>query len=143
MIRNPAFALLLIALAALSGCTPPPPVTDSREVLWRQWGGQPVDQLLLTWGTPNAETRLTDGSRLLKYRRSTTYDAQSYHEYMTSCEVSFLAKPPEFRINDIAMEGTSGECNLLAKGLVADVVRPAAEPIYPYRYPYPHRRYPF
>lgn len=141
MNRKPVF--LLLGLYALAGCTPPPPVGDSRETLWRQWGGQPVDQLLLSWGTPVGETRLTDGSRLLKYRHSTTYDAQSPYEHGAACEVSFLARPPAFRIDDVALEGAANECNLLAQGRIGDVVLNAAPPPYPYRYPYPYRRYPF
>ncbi len=141
--------VLVVAASLLAACTPAPPVTDSREVLWRQFGGHPVDDVIMGWGAPTKESHLTDGSRLLTYRRSTIYDSQTPYEQESVCEVSFMAKAPKFMVADIAMQGSPNDCRLLAQGRIGDVRVPAAEPAYPYGsfgatpYPYPYRRYPF
>ncbi|MBY0406730.1 MAG: hypothetical protein K2Q01_03500 [Rickettsiales bacterium] len=116
---------------------------DSREALWRQFGDKPVDNLILSWGAPSSETALTDGSRLLAYQHSTTYDSRSSSEQTSACEVTFMAKAPQFIIRDIAMRGAPNECQQLARGRVGEVRIAPVEPAYPYRYPYPYRRYPF
>lgn len=139
------YPLILMAMIAVSGCTPPPPVDASREALWSQFGGKPLDSLLLAWGAPERESHLTDGSRLVTYHHATIYDSR--YNGGNRCEVSFLAKAPAFKISDVAMNGAASDCDMLAKGRVGDVVVPmAADPIYPAYmgpYPYPYRRYPF
>lgn len=140
--RNISFLMVLGGLALVAGCTPAPAVQDSREVLWRQYGHQPVDKLLLAWGAPTQETHMTDGSRLVMYQRSTLYESQSGYEHSSMCQVSFIAKAPEFLVSDVAMEGSPIECQALAQGRVGTVRVPPVEPAYPYGYSYPHR-YPF
>ena len=119
---RPVFASLLLLPAA---CAPVQNVETSREALWARYGGQSVDALLLDWGAPGAETRLTDGSRLLKYSRSLTYDANTSYARSSACEVSFLAAPPDFRISDIAMKGGPSQCQQLSQGKTGDVAVPA------------------
>ena len=108
------FSLMLCGFCLVS-CTPPPPVNDSRDILWRQFAHQPVDNLLMAWGPPAAETRLTNGSRMMTYRHATIYDFSP----STGCEVSFLAPAPHYRIENIAMTGDPYECHLLAQGSAA------------------------
>ena len=132
----------ILVILALAGCTQAPPVKDSRELLWAQYGGHKIDDLLLSWGPPAKETRLTDGSRLVTYRHSTVYEGRGSSEQGSSCEVSFMAKSPKYMIGDIAMAGSDNECRLLAQGRTGDVRVPAIEPIAPYRYPYPYN-YPY
>lgn len=128
----------------LAGCTPAPAVDVSREQLWSEFGGQPIDKVLLAWGAPAKETHLTDGSRLITYQHSTIYDAQTSYQQSNGCEVSFVAKPSQFVINDIAMQGAPNECHLLAMGRVGNVIVPTAvEPAFAGPYPYPYRRIPF
>lgn len=126
----------LVVLAGASGCTQAPPVGDSRELLWAQYGNRPVDELLLAWGVPAKETRLTDGSRMVTYRHSTMYVGRGSSG--SQCEVSFMAKAPKFLIGDIAMDGSANECRMLAQGKTGDVRVQDVDPIYPYRYPYPY-----
>ncbi len=124
-----------LCLLAISGCTPPPPVNQSRDILWNKYGSKPVDTLLLGWGPPTAETKLTDGSRLLTYRHSTAYDDGATLE----CKLSFLAHPPHFIIDNIAMEGDPRECDLLAHGVTGTTIRSlymGAPEAYPAPYPY-------
>ena len=111
--------LLGLALFTLSGCTPPPPVNTSRDLLWNKYGNKPVDDLILGWGAPTAETKLTDGSRLLTYRHTTAYDDGATLE----CEVSFLAHVPNYIIDNIAMKGDPRECQLLAQGVTGTTIR--------------------
>jgi hypothetical protein len=115
-----------------------PAVNDSRAVLWQQFGNQPIDKLLLAWGTPAGETKLTNGTRMVKYQHSTNYDVSP----STGCEVSFLAPPPRHIINDIAMVGDPFECHLLAQGMRGTRhINDAPPPPMPgfYHYPYAYR----
>jgi hypothetical protein len=123
--------IFLLSIGTLAGCTPPPPIMDSREVLWQQFGNKPLDELLVAWGPPTKETTLTDGSRMVVYRRSVTYDAGSYSENFSGCEVTFLAKPRAFNIHDIAMEGDARLCQGLAQGQVGDERYARVDPWYP------------
>ena len=134
--------LMLLGSYCLASCTPIPAVSDSREVLWGQFGNQPVDGLLLAWGPPLAETHLTDGSRLLSYQHSTTYEAQSPYERQAACKASFLAKAPQYRIADVALEGDMNECRLLSQGHTGDN-RIVAVPTPNVYYPPAYHRYPF
>ena len=137
-------SFVFIALSGLTACTQAPPVTDSREVLWAQFGNQPLDEVLRAWGVPTKETHLSDGARLVTYRRSTSYESRFSSQQGAACEVSFMAKAPQFVIGDIAMQGAPNECRMLAKGRIGDVVVPAPEPMYPYGMgAYPYRSYPF
>jgi len=125
--------LLLLGLIAFSACTPPPPVNASRDVLWEKFGHHSVDDILLGWGSPAAESKLTNGSRLLTYRRAVTYDAASPYERTSGCEVSFLAPPPHFTVNNISMTGDAYECAQLAKagpGYARNVYVPPPPPIF-------------
>ena len=123
-----------------SACAPVPDTHASQEALWQQFGNQPVDTLLLAWGAPMAETHLTDGSRLISYQHTTTYEGSGAQ---SGCKVSFLAKPPQFVINNVALEGDANECYLLSQGRIGDN-RIARSPTPPYTpYPLPYRRYPF
>ena len=142
MNNNPLKHIVLLAFLWIFSCAPIPGVTQSREVLWNQFGNQPVDSLLLSWGTPLGETHLTDGSRMISYQHSTTYEAQSPYERAVGCKVSFLAKAPQFRIADIAMEGDAHECQLVAQGHLGDnrIMSVQTPNIY---YPPPYRRYGF
>ncbi|MDE3015703.1 MAG: hypothetical protein KGI29_02115 [Pseudomonadota bacterium] len=134
----------ILAAGGLSACAAlqAPPVIQSRAALWQRYGHQPLDALIMAWGAPSAETRLTDGSRLLTYRRTTTYDAESPQEIISDCEAVFLAKAPRYRISNVAMRGDPYECELLAEGKPGEVRHIYIPPPYPYPYPYPYR-YPF
>lgn len=141
MMQAVSLGLAASALILLASCAPSPPVTQSREVLWERFGGQPVDAVLMAWGTPERETRMTDGSRLVTYKHSTVFDADSPYEYDTSCEVTFMAQSPKYRIDNIAMDGTPYECHLLAQGhtgTARHVRMPSTGSYrpYPYRYPF-------
>lgn len=132
------YAASLIALSlCVSGCGQSVTVTDSRERLWQQFGDQPVDKLLLDWGTPDAETLLTNGSRLLKYSFSTVYGAQTMGEYSRSCEASFLAESPKFIIMNVALEGSSTECSRLAQGERGVRRLPGVQPVGRFGYGHP------
>ena len=133
----------LLAVFALAACTPAPPVDQSREMLWNQFGNQPVDALLMSWGAPMSETHLTDGSRMVVYQHSTTYDAQSSYERQSGCKVSFLAQAPHYRISNIAMEGDAGECRMLSQGSTGNVRLSAPPPPPPYIYVPNRRSYPY
>lgn len=133
---------VLSLLLLVSACGPAAPeVTVSREALWQQYGGQSVDQVILNWGAPAAETKLTNGSRMLSYRHTTVYDAGSPYESAAGCEVTFLAAPPSFRISDIAMKGSDAECRTLAQGRTGMARYTYTPPAG--IYPYPYRRYPY
>jgi len=106
--------IIFISLLMLMACTPPPPVEQSRGVLWQRYAHHSIDDVLLAWGAPAAETKLTKGSRLVAYRHATTYDAESSYEHSSGCEVSFLAPPPHYTIENIAMTGNAYECARLA-----------------------------
>ena len=135
-------SLGILLVFGLGGCVPVPEVPASREVLWGQFGGKPVDALLMTWGSPMGETHLTDGSRLIEYQHSTIYDAQSVSERRSGCKVSFLAKSPKFVISDVAMQGEPYECELLSQGKLGEARIMAAPAPYVY-YPPPYHRYAF
>jgi hypothetical protein len=109
------FSFLCAGVLLLSACTPAPPVEQSRGVLWQRYAHQPIDKLLLAWGAPAAETKLTDGSRLVSYRRAVTFDAASPYENTSGCEASFLAPPPGFTIENVALKGNPAECFALAQ----------------------------
>lgn len=104
---------MLTGLLMLAACTPPPPVGQSRAVLWQRFGHHSIDEVLLAWGAPVAETKLTNGSRLVTYRHGTTYDAASPYEFSNGCQASFLAPPPRYTIDNVAMTGNPLECYLL------------------------------
>lgn len=142
MIKIHRYSLLAL-LALVAGCSAVPTTEESREVLWGEYGGKPLDALLVAWGAPEAETTLTDGSRMVKYRRSTTYDSGSSMARRTSCEVTFMAKSPKFFIENIAMEGAPGDCSRLAAGKRGDVALPG--PMYRdmSTYPYGYYRVPY
>lgn len=108
------FTPFCIGLLLLGSCTPPPPVNESRDVLWSHFGNHSVDDVLYGWGVPSAESKLTNGSRLLTYSRAITYDAASPYENTSGCQVSFIAPPPKFRIENIKMEGDGYQCAALA-----------------------------
>lgn len=135
--------LPVAACAFMSACTQAPPVHDSREILWQRFGNRKLDELLMAWGAPTRESHLTDGSRLLTYRHATVYVGRAAMENASSCEVSFLAALPSFRITDVAMQGTNNECHILAQGRIGETRVPVMADPYPYRYPYPYYRYPF
>jgi hypothetical protein len=130
--------LFIISLCLLViGCVPVAPVNQSQEILWNKFANQPLDNVLLAWGAPAAETHLTEGSRLVTYRHSTTYEALSPYEHTLGCEVSFLAKPPGYLIGNIAMQGDAYECSLLAQGQTGyrrDTYVPPPPPYYGPRY---------
>lgn len=102
-------AFLLIA------CTPAPPLEHSRNILWQRYGHHSIDDVLLDWGTPAQETKLTNGARLVAYNRTFTYDAASPYENTAGCEVTYLAPKPDFTIENIAIRGDPSECAVLAK----------------------------
>jgi hypothetical protein len=110
--------IILAAAFFLSACAPTPTVDESRQSLWQQFGGHSVDELLLKWGAPQGESRLTDGSRLLTYRRATVYDPSSAYANTSGCAASFLAKPPDYKIANVSMDGNMYDCQDLALGKV-------------------------
>lgn len=138
---KPVYSVISVVIAVmLAGCSAPPPIDHSREVLWQQFGQQPVDKLLMAWGTPARETRLTDDSRMVVYRHATIYESGSPYERQTGCEVTFMAQSPGFRIANIAMEGEAYECAILAQGRTGDtrhVYMPEPVPYYGHQFHYP------
>lgn len=128
-----------------AACAPVPSTEESQEALWRQFGNQPLDAVLLAWGAPAAETTLTKGGRLVTYRRSTVFDSHTAAEQNVACEVTFLAEPPKFHVVNVAMRGAASECRQLAQGRTGNRrVAPAVQP-WPNAYPYPtpYNRIPF
>jgi len=107
---------MILCMQCMAACTPPPPVNNSREILWQQFGHKSIDTLLMGWGAPAGETRLTNGSRMVSYHHSTTYDSGG----SAGCEVTFLAPPPAYHIEDISMTGSASECARLAQGQRGD-----------------------
>ena len=122
--------LLFVPLVA---CTQLPPVEQSRDAMWKQYGNQPVDKLLMGLGTPERETKLTDGSRMVMYQFNSVYDADSpYASRQSVCQATFIAKPPSFVIDNIAMKGDAYECDMLAQGHTGSVRHPSYTPVTPY-----------
>lgn len=137
------FLVVMIPAIVTAGCVPVPAVEQSRDVLWSQYGNQPVDGLLLAWGTPVAETHLTNSGRMLSYEYNVVYDAQSTYEHTLGCKVTFLATPPKFLITNIAMEGSASECQQMAAGRRGTYRIPAAPAASAPAYMYPYHRYPY
>ena len=107
---------LLLVPIAVSACTPTPTVAESRDRMWAQYNHQSVDALLLAFGPPVRESRLTDGSRLLTYEFNSIYDYGSPYERKSGCEATFMAKAPKYLLENIAMQGVPYECKMLADG---------------------------
>jgi hypothetical protein len=108
-------AALALSVALLSGCTPPPPVEQSRAQVWQRFAHHSIDDVMLAWGPPSAESKLTNGSRMLTYRRGVTYDAGSSYASTNGCEATFLAPPPHFKVENVAMTGNGFQCADLAR----------------------------
>lgn len=109
-------SLLLCLLLVSCVTTPPTPVSESRDELWEKFGNEPIDALLMAWGAPAGETYLTDHARLVTYRHTTIYDSQSLYEHAVGCDASFLARPPDYKIENIRLDGDPYECRLLVQG---------------------------
>ena len=107
--------LITATLMLTCACTPAPPVNESRDKLWDQFAHKSVDDVIMKWGAPGSETKLTNGSRLLTYRRDSVYDADTTNSRTSGCEVSFLAPPPHYHIDNIKMDGNGYECARLSK----------------------------
>ena len=120
--------LVLLPVLILSACTPLPTVEQSRDQMWAQYNHQPVDKLLMALGTPERESHLTDGSRLLTYQFSSIYNDGSPYERQSRCEATFMAKAPSYRLENIAMQGDNYECSLLAQGHTGYVRHPYTPP---------------
>ena len=113
-----AKVFFLTCISGLAGCTSPPPVAQSQAIVWKKFSHESIDKVLLAWGTPTGETRLTDGSRLISYRHATVNNAASPYEYSQGCEATLLAPPPKYHIKNVALKGDPYECQLLAQGHV-------------------------
>jgi hypothetical protein len=97
------------------------PVDQSRQALWQRFANHPIDEVVLAWGAPQSETRLTDGTRVLTYRRTRTlwrdfgYGNLNYGDTV-ECDASFLAPPPDFKVKNISMDGDAFQCADMARG---------------------------
>ena len=106
-------ALPLLALALLSGCVTAPTVDTSRQALWTKYGNHPLDDVLLAWGPPTAETKLATNARLATYEHVVFYRDSSFSY---QCRATFLAPPPSFKVTNIALDGDPTECYELSLG---------------------------
>jgi hypothetical protein len=132
----------IMAGSFLASCAPIQDVSQSREVLWQEFGHQSIDALLMKWGVPNSETQMTDGSRLATYEYSTVYEAGGNYERSSHCKASFLAKAPSYRIEDVALVGNARECGMLSQGRIGQHRIPAVATPRVYD-PLPYQRYRF
>jgi hypothetical protein len=123
---------LLLATLALTACAMSPPVGTSWSYLQQQFGNQSIDNLLTTWGPPQAETRLTNGTRLVGYTYMDVYDYNSWDQVAYGCRATFTAPPPSFKITKITLEGDDDECYQLSLGHfgVSTVVSPEASYVF-------------
>lgn len=67
------------------------------------WQGASFDDLVMTYGSPDRETILADGSRLVEFQSSRLIDATSY-----SCRIWFIFDSQE----RVASGGSKGACGL-------------------------------
>ena len=68
----PAACVILICAAALlaTGCNPLPPRTrEAYNAEMNTWVGRPLDDAKRAWGPPEAETRLSNNHRLVRFKR--------------------------------------------------------------------------
>ncbi|MGE3622632.1 MAG: hypothetical protein AB7H77_01985 [Bdellovibrionales bacterium] len=116
MHRRPPILPLIVLILGLAGCATAPPVAETRQMLWDKWGNQPLDSLLLAWGPPMTETRLTDGKRLVSWSYTHIYNPNYYDETIYGCKTSFLAAPPKYLIENVSLDGSDYSCEQLANG---------------------------
>lgn len=123
---------ILLAVLALAACAMSPPVETSRNYLQQKYGNQPIDNLLTAWGPPQAETRLTDGTRIVSYAYTDIYDFNSWDQVAYGCRATFTAPSPSFKITKITLDGDDDECYELSLGHfgVSTVVSPQASHAY-------------
>jgi hypothetical protein len=116
------------ALLALAACVSTPPIESSRQMLMEKFGNQSIDNLLLAWGPPIAETHLTNGTRVVSYTYTDIYDIDAWNQSNYSCKAIFLAPPKAFKISSVSLEGEDYECHELALGHtgISSVVSPRA-----------------
>ncbi len=122
----------MLLFSPLVACTQLLTVQQSRDAMWQEYGGQPVDKILVTLGAPERETKLTDGSRMVMYQFNSVYESGSAYERQAVCQVTFMAKPPKFVIDNVAMKGDVYECNMLAQGHTGSVRHAGFESATPY-----------
>lgn len=115
MRRSSLFSIIILGIT-LTACATAPPVENSRQMLWQKFGNQPLDNLLLAWGPPTAETKLTNGARMVTYSYTYISDFGYYDQYMYRCKASFLAPPPAYKIDNVSLDGDPNECSELAQG---------------------------
>lgn len=129
-------SLVLLAgaamLSVLASCMTAPPVDASRQMLWERFGNQSIDNVLLAWGPPMAEARLTNGTRMITYTRTVIYEG-GVRQNAYGCKASFLAPPPDYKVDNVSMDGNSYDCQELAFGRMGITVYPAPYPVFPYR----------
>jgi hypothetical protein len=116
---------LSLIFLALASCAGAPDVSISRQMLWQEFGDKPLDNLLVAWGPPSAETHLTTGARMVTYVRTVVYNNGWYDESSYGCKASFLAPTPDFTIKNVSLDGNDEECAELAQGHIGTSIYPA------------------
>ncbi|MDP9126738.1 MAG: hypothetical protein M3N08_00560 [Pseudomonadota bacterium] len=106
--------------ACLSACATQS-VGDSRQLLLNRFANHPLDEVVMAWGAPQNETRLTNGTKVLTYRRMrTTFtnfgDFYDVYARSSECDATFMAAPPTFLVGDIILEGDTWQCADMGDG---------------------------
>lgn len=110
--KNFLAAALVLALSACAS----PTVEESRALLMDRFGGKSIDELFAAWGAPEAETKMTNGARLVTYSHTTFMNFGYYDQYSYNCKASFTAPAPHYKISNVALDGPESECHELARG---------------------------
>jgi len=85
-------------------------------MLWDKFGHHSLDDLLLAWGPPTAETTLTTGARMVTYTRAVIQNGGGVDTSDYNCKASFLAPAPSYKIENVSLDGNAGACSELASG---------------------------
>ena len=121
--KRPLFFLIGIAMVfGLAACVAAPPVDVTRQMLSDRFGHQSIDTVLLAWGPPTSETHLTNGARMAVYTRTVVYDYGSWDQSAYGCKASFLAPPPDFKIESVSLDGDDYDCQELSLGHTGSAV---------------------
>ncbi|MCS6960942.1 MAG: hypothetical protein NZT61_00360 [Deltaproteobacteria bacterium] len=103
-------AIFLISVAVwLNSCVP----IESHRDKAMKWLGHHVDNLVLNWGPPHSTFTLSDGSRVIQYKKEWTENEYHYRDYRQEpyiipvpkkCYINFFVDTRGF-VKDFANEG--------------------------------------
>ena len=115
-------------ISCLAACAHVPPLSDSREHVWQQFNNRRVDELLLAWGPPASDTQRPDGTRVLSYSYSNSYDYGTPKQRTYTCKATFYVVQPDMRIIDLSLAGPDYECAVLGHGYTGQKGTPVGHP---------------